>query len=79
MNLVYKKFEINENEQYCTYRNCKHLIKDHDGKKCKCKHRQSSITGIGFTPKYVMMWDKSDEKDLLHDTDFITQFEEVSK
>lgn len=54
----YKEFDKSELE--CLYRNCRHRMKEHDGKICKCRHFTADID-MGMTPKYIMIWDKDDK------------------
>jgi hypothetical protein len=54
-----KYMEFDNSELICNYRNCRHKNKEHDGKKCKCRHIQNSIGGIGFQPKAIMIWDNN--------------------
>lgn len=44
-------------EMYCVYRNCKHKMKEHDGKICKCKHKQTHFD-VGFTPSVVIFYNE---------------------
>ena len=51
-----KTFPLFGFQQVCTYRNCNHSLADHDGKKCKCKHYQTEVSGLGFQPKAVIFF-----------------------
>lgn len=50
-----KTLKIDFDEKFCIYRKCRHRMKEHDGKTCKCNHRQTNIDGIGFTPSIVIL------------------------
>lgn len=53
MKIAIKTFDPDELE--CCYRNCRHKVKEHNGKKCKCKHIQNNIS-VGFEPKMVILF-----------------------
>ena len=53
-----KFMALDNDELICNYRNCRHKNIEHDGKKCKCRHKQNSIDNIGFQPKAIIIWDK---------------------
>lgn len=42
-------------DMYCIYRKCRHKMKEHDGKICKCKHKQTHFD-VGFTPSVVIFY-----------------------
>ena len=61
---------FDNDELICSYRNCRHKLIDHDGKKCKCRHKQSDIS-VGFQPKAVIFFNIPND-DALEDKQFRT-------